>query len=129
MSNLASRAEAFVESQPVNPVDLEMQIIHANELLEELVQSMGVANEWKYECEINYSRRKNSRITYWLDNGQTATFARAQAEVESSTQYAAYLNAKATHKHLEEVAKALQTKIYSWLNINKSLAAQFQTYR
>lgn len=108
---------------------MEQQIVEGNNLLDALVEAQKDVNERRYLAEATYDEKFNTRITYWMDQGKNATYARAQAKVEAREEFEALLNTKAEYHYLEDLSRALQTRIYSLLNINKAVQAAYNSYR
>lgn len=115
--------------QPANPAQMEQKISEANDLLEALVEAQRETNDRRYAAESTYLLKRNSRMAELGKAGVGATFARAEAEVDSGDEYRAWLDTKAEYHHLEDLSQALRTRIYSWLNINKSVQAAYNSYR
>ncbi|MFV0432838.1 MAG: hypothetical protein ACK5LO_02475 [Leucobacter sp.] len=127
--DLTARAQQVQHFQPMTPVQAEQRIVEANDLLEALVEAQNDANDRRYEAEANYLLKRNSRMAELGKEGLGATFARAQAEVEAAEAYRSWLDTKAEYHHLEGLSQALRTRIYSWLNLNKSVQAAYNSYR
>lgn len=119
----------MTQFQPANPVEMERRITQANDLLDALVEAQLETNTRRYAAEAAYTLQKNSRMTYWMNEGKNVTYARAQAEVESQEQFEAWNATKAEYHHLEDLSQALRTRIYSWLNINKSVQTAYNMTR
>lgn len=115
--------------QPANPAQMEQRISEANDLFDALVDALKDTNIRRYAAEAALSLKKNSRMAHWMDAGKTATYARAQAEVESLGELEALHTVKAEYHHLEDLSKALQARIFSMLNINKAVTAAYNSYR
>lgn len=108
---------------------MEQQIIEGNNLLEALNEALTDVNARRYVAESAYLLKRNQRMAELGKEGMGATFARAQAEVEAADEYKAWLDTKAEYHQLEGLSKALTTRIYSLLNINKAVQAAYNTYR
>lgn len=115
--------------QPANPVEMERRISQANDLLDELVEVLLDTNKRRYAAEAAHALKKNLRMAHWMDAGKNVTYSRAQAEIESIEEFEAWNAVKAEYHHLEDLSQALRTRIYSWLNINKSVQAAYNSYR
>ena len=113
----------------MTPVEAEQRIREANDLLEALVEAQREVNDRRYVAESAYLLKRNQRMTDLGKEGLGATFARAQAEVDAADDYKAWLDTKAEYHHLEDLSQALRTRIFSWLNINKSVQAAYNSYR
>lgn len=103
--------------------------MEGNNLLEALNEAMTDVNDRRYAAESDYLEAFNLSIDTWMTKGVSATQARAKANVEALPQYRAWLATKGEYHQLEGLAKALTTRIYSLLNINKSVQAAYNTYR
>jgi hypothetical protein len=127
-SDFAMKADELRNSAPTNPVEMEFFIREANALLEGIPEVLLEINGRRYVAERKYSARKNSQMAYYGRNGQQATFARAMAEVDAQPELEAWHNTKAEYHYAEDTEKALRTKIYSMLNINKGVVAAYNTH-
>ena len=110
-------------------MELEQRISEANDLFDALVEALKDTNARRYVAEAAYSAKKNSRLTFWMDAGKSATYARAQAEVEAIPELEAWQAVKLEYHHLEDLSQALRTRIFSMLNINKSVQAAYASIR
>ena len=119
----------MTQFQPATPAQMEQQIAEANDVLDGLVEALQGVNGRRYNAESAYEQKFNSRIAHWIDAGKSATYARAQAKVEARVEFEAWLNTKAEYHYLEGLSRALQTRIYSLLNINKAVTASYQSFR
>lgn len=108
---------------------MEQQILEGNNLLDALVEAQKDVNERRYAAESAFDAKFNARITYWMDQGKNATYARAQAKVETGDEFRALLDTKAEYHYIEDLSRALQTRIFSLLNINKAVQAAYNSYR
>lgn len=123
------RGAELLALEPTNPAEMERFIREAIGLLEEMPDAMLEINERRYIAERDYSRVKNTKLAGYGKAGVAATFARAQAEVDSMPQLEAWHNTKAEYHHAESTERSLRTKVYSMLNINRAIAAQFGAHR
>lgn len=127
-SRFAAKADRLRNEQPTNPVEMEFFIREANSLLEAMPDVLLEINNRRYAAERAYSARKNTQMAFYGRNGHAVTFARALAEVDAQSELETWHNAKAEYHYAEDTEKALRTKIYSMLNINKSVAAAYNTH-
>lgn len=127
--DLSQQAQQVRQFQPMTPVQAEQRITEANDLLDALVEAQREVNDRRYLAEAAYTLKRNTRMAELGKEGLSATFARAQAEVDSAEELRAWLDTKAEYHHLEDLSQALRTRIYSWLNINKSVQAAYNSYR
>ncbi|KUF06855.1 hypothetical protein AUL38_10740 [Leucobacter sp. G161] len=86
-------------------------------------------NDRRYAAEAEYLEAFNLSIDRWMSDGISATQARAKANVEALPQYRSWLALKGEYHQLEGLSKALTTRIYSLLNINKGVQAAYNTHR
>ncbi|MHA3724349.1 hypothetical protein ACXR2T_10760 [Leucobacter sp. HY1910] len=113
----------------MTPVQAEQRITEANDLLDSLVEAQRDVNDRRYQAEAAYTLKRNQRMAELGKEGLGATFARAQAEVDAADELKAWLDTKAEYHYLEDLSQALRTRIYSWLNINKSVQAAYNSHR
>lgn len=128
-NDLVNQAQQMAQFQPRNPVEMEQLITAANQLLEQMPDVLLEINERRYAAERAYASKKNSLLVQHAGEGDQVTVARAKAEVEAEDELHAWHATKAEYHYAEDTAQALRTKIFSLLNINKSVTAHFQTYR
>lgn len=110
-------------------MDQERRIQEANDLFDALVEAQRDVNARRYAAEAAYSEKKNTRLVFWMEQGKNATYARAQAEVDAQPEFRAWNETKLEYHHLEDLSQALRTRIFSMLNINKSVQAAYNSYR
>jgi hypothetical protein len=115
-------------ASPTNPVEMEFFIREANALLEQLPSVLLEINERRYAAERAHSRRKNEQMAFYGRQGMAVTFARAQAESDAMPELEVWHGTKAEYHYAEDTERALRTKIYSMLNINKAVVAQYGSY-
>lgn len=123
------RGAELLSFQPTNPAEMERFIREANGLLEEMPDKLLEINDRRYAAERAYLRKKNANLAGYGKAGVPATFARAQAEVDAAAELNTWHNAKAEYHYAEGTERALRTKVYSMLNINRAIAAQFGAHR
>lgn len=126
-SEFAGKADELRAFAPTNPVEMEFFIREANALLEEMPDVLLEINNRRYAAERKYSARKNSQMAFYGRNGHAVSFARSMAEVDAQPELEAWHNTKAEYHYAEDTEKALRTKIYSMLNINKGVVAAYNT--
>jgi hypothetical protein len=123
------RGAELLTFEPTNPAEMERFIREAVGLLEEMPDVMLEINDRRYAAERAYSRKKNEHLAGYGKSGVPATFARAQAEVDSLAELETWHNTKAEYHFAEKTEQALRTKVYSMLNINRAIAAQYGVHR
>lgn len=126
-SEFALKADELRNSAPTNPVEMEFFIREANALLELIPDVLLEINNRRYAAERKYSARKNSQMAFYGREGQPVTFARALAEVDAQSELETWHNTKAEYHYMEDTERALRTKIYSMLNINKAVTAAYNS--
>ncbi|AZS46647.1 hypothetical protein [Microbacterium oxydans] len=119
----------LLEYRPTNPTEMEYFIREANGLMEKLPDVMLEINGRRYDAERAYIARKQTQLAHYGRNNVPATFARAMADVDAQEQLEAWHNVKAEYHYAEGTERALRTKVYSMLNINRAIAAQFGAHR
>lgn len=124
-SEFALKADELRTTAPTNPVEMEFFIRDANALLEKMPDVLLEINERRYAAERAYSARRNSQMAFYGRQGQAVTFARAMAEVDAQPELEEWHNAKAEYHYADDTERALRTKIYSMLNINKVVGASY----
>lgn len=127
-SAFVRKADQLRNFAPTNPVEMEFFIREANALLEDMPDVLLAINEQRYAAEREYSRVKNEAL---VEHGKTlaVTLARAQAELEAADAKRRWDEKRAAYHYAEDTQKALTTKIYSMLNVNKAIAATYATHR
>ena len=128
-NSLVETAQQMVNFQPLNPVQAEQLITEANKLLEQMPDVLLEINERRYEAERAWSKAKNTAMVKHHANKMPVSIARAQAEVDAQPEREVFDRARAEFHYAEDTAKALTTKIYSLLNLNKSVTAAYNSYR
>ena len=128
-ASFSGKAEQLRNSAPTNPVEMEFFIREANALLELMPDVLLEINERRYAAERAWSARKNTQMAYYGRTGHAVTFARAMAENDAQGELEIWHGCKAEYHYAEDTEKALRTKIYSMLNINRSVTAAYNTGR
>lgn len=123
------RGAELLAFEPTNPAEMERFIREAIGLMEEMPDAMLEINERRYTAERAYSAKRNSRLAGYGQAGVAVTFARAKADEDALEELAAWHAVKAEYHHAEATERALRTKVYSMLNINKAIAAQYGVHR
>lgn len=108
---------------------MEHLIFAATQLLEQMPDVLGEINERRYDAEREYERVYNEALIRFLDESPVVTRARAKAKLEAQPYLKTWQITKGEYHYAEATERALRTKINSYLNINRSVTAQFQTYR
>lgn len=128
-AEFAAKADQLRNFAPTNPVEMEFFIREANALLEKMPDVLLEINERRYAAERAYSARKNSQMAFYGRTGNAVTFARALAEMDAQPELETWHNAKAEYHYAEDTERGLRTRIFSMLNINKSVTAAYNTGR
>ena len=126
-SEFAGKAAELRNFAPTNPVEMEFFIREANALLEVMPEVMLEINNRRYTAERAYAARKNTQMAFYGRTGNQVSFARALAEVDAQSELETWHNTKAEYHYAEDTERALRTKIFSMLNINKSVTAAYNT--
>ena len=126
-SEFAAKANELRNFAPTDPVEMEFFIREGNALLEELPNLLLEINNRRYDAERKYSARKNTQMAFYGRSGHPVSFARAMAEVDAQSELEAWHNTKAEYHYAEDTERALRTKIYSMLNVNKAVAAAYNS--
>lgn len=108
---------------------MERWIREANALLETMPDVLLEVNQRRYAAERAYSLKKNSKMKEYADDGVMVTIARSMAEIDAQPELEAWHRTKAEYHYIEDTERALRTQIMSMLNINKSVAAQYGSFR
>ncbi|TFC59450.1 MULTISPECIES: hypothetical protein [unclassified Cryobacterium] len=126
-AEFAGKADQLRNFAPTNPVEMEFFIREANALLEQMPDVLLDINTRRYNAERAHGLRKNTQMAFYGRQGNNVSFARALAEVDAQPELEVWHNAKAEYHYAEDTEKALRTKIFSMLNINRSIAAAYNT--
>lgn len=125
--DVLTRGGEIIHFVPANPAEMEFLITELTTLLEQMPTKMLELNEARYEAERAWSRRKNTSLA---QHGKTnpITVARALAEVEALPERETADNAKAAWHYADDTMKALTSKLYGMLNVNKGVQAAYAGY-
>jgi hypothetical protein len=126
--DIITRSGELINFVPSNPVEMEFIIKELSDLLEQMPAKMLELNEARYDAERAWSRRKNTALAQHAKNN-SVTVARALAEVESLVEREAADNAKAAWHYADDTMKALTSKLYGLLNVNKGIQAAYNGMR
>jgi hypothetical protein len=126
--DIITRSGDLINFVPSNPVEMEYIIKELTDLLEQMPAKMLELNETRYDAERDWSRRKNTALAQHAKNN-SVTVARALAEVESLVERQAADNAKAAWHYADDTMKALTSKLYGLLNVNKGIQAAYNGMR
>jgi hypothetical protein len=125
--DVITRSGELISFKPANPVEMEFMITELTSLVEQMPAKLLELNEIRYAAERAYSRRKNTSLAAHAKNNPV-TVARALAEVEALVEMEALHNAKAAWHYADDTSKALTSKLYAQLNINKGVQAAYNGY-
>lgn len=98
-------------------------------MLETMPDVLLEINQRRYAAERAYAHKKATRLKEHSDAGAMVTVARAMAELDAADELEAWHQTKAEFHYIEDTERALRTQIMSMLNINKSVAAQYGSFR
>jgi hypothetical protein len=124
--DIYSKAGEVIQFVPANPVEMEYLISELSNMLEQMPAKLLQLNENRYAAERAYSRRKNTAMAAHAKNN-SVTVARALAEVEALTELEEVHNAKAAWHYADDSMRALTSKLYGLLNVNKGVQAAYNT--
>ena len=124
--DIITRSGELIQFVPANPVEMEYLITELTTLVGQMPGKLLELNEIRYEAERAWSRRRNTSLAMH-SKSMPITAARALAEVESMPELEALHNAKAAWHYADDTLKALTTKLYANLNINKGVQAAYNS--
>ena len=124
---IKSRTGEMVQYQPTNPIEMEFIIRELTDFIEDMPGRLERLNEERYTAERDWSRRRNTALAQHAKN-MPVTAARALAEVEALPELERLHNAKAAWHFADDSMKALTSKLYGLLNINKGVQAAYRGY-
>lgn len=125
--DIMTRSGELISFVPANPVEMEFLITELTTLIEQMPGRLLELNEARYEAERAWSRRRNTSLAMH-SKSMPVTAARALAEVEAMPELEALHNAKAAWHYADDTLKALTSKLYANLNINKGVQAAYNGY-
>lgn len=117
---LRDRAEALVSERPDDPGRVA-NIMHEVEMLMlEIADYLNNLNHQRYTAGRAHSKRRNAALSV---HGKSygVTIARALADVDALPEQAAWDALRAAYHYAEDTQKALQTKHYGLMNVNKNM--------
>lgn len=126
--DVLTRGGEIIHFKPANPVEMEYLITELSALIEQMPAKMLELNEVRYAAERAWSRRRQTSLAQHAKNNPV-TVARALADVEALPEMEAVHNAKAAWHYADDTLKALTSKLYANLNINKGVQAAYNSYR
>lgn len=131
---MQQQASSAVEPQQqgyrgANPLQVEQAIRQGADMLDGIVEALKTATDRRYDTESAHRLKVNQRIDYYMLRGRNATHARARANVEAQPEWEAHLQAKAEWHYLEDLRKALETRLYGLMNVNKAITATYNGTR
>jgi myo-inositol-1-phosphate synthase len=124
--DIVAKGGELIHFVPANPVEMEYLITELSSLIEQMPGKLLELNEVRYAAERAYSRRKNTAMAQHAKNN-SVTVARALAEVEALVELEELHNAKAAWHYADDTLKALTSKLYAQLNINKGVQAAYHS--
>lgn len=125
--DILTRGGELISFVPANPVEMEYMITELTSLVEQMPGKLLELNEVRYAAERAWSRRRNTALAQHAKNN-SVTVARALAEVEALVEREAADNAKAAWHYGDDTLKALTSKLYGMLNVNKGVQAAYNGY-
>lgn len=118
---LHSRAETLLLTNPGDPVGVAGLMYDLNLLILEVAELALVANSDRYAAETTYKRVFNTALDKHAATVSLVAFAKAKAELDALEAKEAWDYQRALYHHIEDVQKALQTKHFGLMNINKNI--------
>lgn len=125
--DIITRSGELISFVPANPVEMEFLITELTTLIEQMPGKLLELNEVRYTAERDWSRRRNTSLAMHSKN-MPVTAAHALAEVEALPELEVLHNAKAAWHYADDTLKALTSKLYANLNINKGVQAAYNGY-
>jgi len=125
--DVLTRGGELIHFVPANPAEMEYLITELTNLIEQMPEKMLELNNARYDAERAWSRRRNTALAQHSKNNPV-TVARALADVEALVEMEAVHNAKAAWHYADDTLKALTSKLYANLNINKGVQAAYNGY-
>lgn len=110
------------------PAQLEAMIHVLTDVLEDFPDVLFDLNEQRYEAERAWAEAKAEGLDRYMEQGFTSTRARAKAELDAMPKRVAYDQARTAWHYADDSVKALTTKLYGLLNINKGQQAAMRGY-
>jgi hypothetical protein len=110
--------------EPVGPLELEVLIREIGDRLENAVPVIKQLWHERYAAERKYIEEKAKAVM--RSNEPTVTRQRAEADLATMPQKHAFDDAKEILHAAEELQKALTSKLYGYLNLNKVQATAYQ---
>jgi hypothetical protein len=119
---LQARAESLVAERPEDPAAIAGLMYRIEQLLIEIANYLIVLNNERYDAERAHARRFNAALAHHGKSYQVS-IARAMAVTDAEPEKAEHDAKRALFHYAEDTQKALSTKHYGLMNINKNLAS------
>ncbi|TQL46697.1 hypothetical protein FB562_2221 [Homoserinimonas aerilata] len=125
MTEIANLATGeLVDYEPVSPMEIEMIIREIGDRLEDAVPVLKHLYNQRYAAERKWIEERAKAM---LRSSETSiTRQRAEADLASLPLKHQFDDAKEILHAAEHLQKALQSKLYGYLNLNKAQAAAYQ---
>lgn len=114
--------DELVDYEPVTPEQMEELIFHLGLRVE---RAPGVITKLYEDVHRKTEAYQLAKANAVLEHGGQISFARFYAETQTADQLRELNMAKEALRYAEELAQALRTKYFGFLNINKSISTQF----
>jgi hypothetical protein len=114
--------DELVHYTPVTPAEMEEFIYHLGLMIERAPSVIAALYEAVHRKTEKYQAAFSDAV---LDKGGQISFAREYAKKKTAPLLNELNVAKESLRYAEELQKALVTRYYGALNINKAIAAQF----
>jgi len=125
--DVLTRGGELIHFVPANPAEMEYLITELTTLIEQMPAKMLELNEIRYAAERAWSRRRETSLAAHAAS-MSVTRARALANVEAMPELEAWHDAKAAWHYADDTLKALTSKLYGMLNVNKGVQAAYNGY-
>jgi hypothetical protein len=114
----------LVDYQPIGPIEIEMIIREIGDRLENAVPVLAELYNKRYAAERRYIEERAKAMLRSTES--SITRQRAEADIASLRFKHEFDDAKEILHAAEHLQKALQSKLYGFLNLNKAHQAAWQ---
>lgn len=125
MTEMVSLSDGeVIDYQPISPVEIEFIIREIGDRLENAVPVLRELYEKRYAAERTYIEERAKAMLRSQES--SITRQRAEADIASLKYKHEFDDAKEILHAAEHLQKALQSKLYGYLNLNKAHQAAWQ---
>lgn len=114
----------IVNYEPISPIEIEFIIRDLGDRLENAVPILRDLYQKRYAAEREYIEQRAKAMIRSKET--SVTIARAEADLAAMPYKHAFDDAKEILHAAEHLQKALQSKLYGYLNLNKAQAGAYQ---